>query len=263
MKRLRDLFRPVDRLRYLAWRARGPSAGILEVSLRDGSRLAMRPLPTMDMTTAYELYLGEAYRRPAEMPDRPARVVVDVGANVGYSVVQWARTWPEARVLAFEPHPAHLELLYRHVVANGWADRVLVVGAAAAVRDGLAYLVERDVESVVVDEPGTGRVPIRLCDFFRELEAARIGTIDLLKIDIEGGEYALLEDERFGRLDVDTLVIEWHDTAEHPEGRRWCRERLEALGFAVANGALEYERSGVLWGWRAEVAAASGTGGMA
>ena len=251
MRRLRDLFRPADRLRYLLWRAASRGEA-LEVGLADGRRLAMRPPPAKDLMTAYELLLAGAYDPPAELPDpRPVRTLVDVGANVGYSLVLFAAQFPEAQILAFEPHPAHLELVYRHVVANGLTDRVLVVGAAAAARDGLAYLTDREYESAVVAGPGPGRLPIRLRDFFGEVEALGPRTIDLLKVDIEGGEYELIDDPRFERLDIRTIVLEWHNTPDRPDGKSWCRDRLAGLGFELAAGALDYGTSGVLWGWRA------------
>ena len=130
------------------------------------------------------------------------------------------------------------------MVANGLTDRVLVVGAAAAAADGMAYLVEREVESVVVDEPAPGRVPIRLSDFFRDLEAARVRRIDLLKMDIEGGEYALLDDERFARLDVDTLVMEWHNTTEPPRRPSVVPGASGGAGLLDGPGALDYGRRG-------------------
>jgi len=261
MRRLRDLFRPSDRIRYLLWRAaRSPRA--LEVGLANGQRLAMRPPPTTDLATAYEIFLGDAYRRPEAVPDRPVRTIVDVGANVGYSVLLWAAEYPGASIVAFEPHPAHLELVYRHVVANRLADRVRVVGAAAGDREGMFYLVERENESTVVEEPGPGRLPVRVRDFFAEVGP---GPIDLLKIDIEGGEYAILGDPRFDRLDVRTFVLEWHTTEQHPDGRSWCADRLRDLGFEVAPGTLDYGFAGILWAWKPDpvepVAAAAEVGG--
>ena len=83
-------------------------------------------------------------------------------------------------------------------------------------------------------------------------------TIDLLKMDIEGGEYAILDDPRFAGLRMRWLVMECHRTAAVARPRGYCRRRLETLGYEVlpraggeATGAsVEEERTSVLWARR-------------
>ena len=84
-------------------------------------------------------------------------------------------------------------------------------------------------------------------DFFASLGA---GPIDLLKMDIEGGEYELLEDPRFAALPVSRLVLEWHKTIDHPDGKAWCERRLTSLGYTVVQGKWSSEHNGLLWGFR-------------
>jgi FkbM family methyltransferase len=72
----------------------------------------------------------------------PGSVALDVGANVGaYSVLfgQWAG--PSGRVYAFEPSPAALRGLVRHVALNSLEPVVKPVGAAVADRDGTGELI--------------------------------------------------------------------------------------------------------------------------
>jgi hypothetical protein len=83
--------------------------------------------------------------------------------------------------------------------------------------------------------------------------------IDLLKIDCEGAEYEILMDPRFGALDANNLVLEWHATEEHPAAERDIIGRLRELNWTVdpishANvkvldgfGVL---RVGMLWAFR-------------
>ena len=65
--------------------------------------------------------------------------------------------------------------------------------------------------------------------------ALREEPIDLLKIDIEGGEHALLEDVAFATLPVRVLVMEWHNTEEHPDSQTHVRERLASFCYHIVS----------------------------
>jgi FkbM family methyltransferase len=243
---VRDLFTPLSRARYLAWRA-AKARNPLEVRTATGDTLVFRPPPSTDLSTAYEIFLAGAYEPPARVPRIAPKLVVDLGANVGFSVLLWARRFPDASVLAFEPHPSHLELLYRHVVRNGLEGRIQVVAAAASDHVGVARLTQEENESRVVGGDGSDGLPVRVVDFFSEVAGSHI---DFLKVDIEGGEFELLRDERFAALGVSAMVLEWHNTEKTPDGKSWCQKRLDELGYEVAKGKLDYGRAGVLWAWK-------------
>ena len=71
----------------------------------------------------------------------PGQLCFDVGANVGYYVLQlayWSR--PSGKVVAFEPNPEARVILEKHVRLNGFADNVKVVPAAVGALAGTATL---------------------------------------------------------------------------------------------------------------------------
>lgn len=246
--RLRDQLTPLSHLRYLAWRA-FPAGRRVTVRLRTGERLSLRPLPAEDLSTAYELFVAEVYRPPFPLEGEAVGRIVDVGANCGYSTVFWAKHYPRAHIVAFEPHPVHLGMLERNVALNGLEHRLTLHRAAAGVRSGEIQLLDAESRSSVVDVPAEGGLRVPLVDFF---EAVGSEPIDLLKIDIEGGEYALLSDPRFARLPVRTLVMEWHRTTERPDGKAWCERTLAELGYQVTPGIWTGDVNGLLWARRGE-----------
>lgn len=247
MKRVRDLLTPFSRARYLVWRASKAQAS-LDVATLSGDRLLLRGPPTTDLLTAYEIFLAGAYEQPSSIAAFEPRFIVDLGAHVGFTVLLWARRFPNARIAAFEPHPEHLELLYGHVLRNHLGDRVEIVAAAASNRPDRGFLTHDDVCSRVLPSSGGGAHRIRICDVFQEVAGERI---DFLKMDIEGGEFEILGDARFASLNVPVIVLEWHDTERTPSGKSWCTERLTALGYRVADGKLNYKNAGVLWAQKA------------
>jgi hypothetical protein len=81
-------------------------------------------------------------------------------------------------------------------------------------------------------------------DIFPVLSGRRI---DLLKIDIEGSEYQILSDSRFGSLDVRAIVMEWHARAGY--GYDWVHKKLSELGFRVEDLFAEPSH-GMIWALR-------------
>jgi FkbM family methyltransferase len=276
VSRLRDLFSPADRVRYLAWRAlkaRTP----LRVKLPSGLQIILRSSPAMDLSLAYEIFVAECYRTPPGLDLGPVRRIIDVGGNVGFSTVYWTGRFPGAHVLVFEPHPALAAQIQRHIELNQLGDRVVLCDRAAGTSEGTLYLTDAEVFSTLVSEPGHDdfeairrqhvadggtdtsalreRIPVRMVDF---LTAVGPEPIDLLKVDIEGGEHAILDDPRFGALPVQTLVMEWHDSPEYADGFRHCVERLEYHGYRASGApvteagarARPGQRAGILWARR-------------
>lgn len=231
--------------RYVLWRLLGGRRAI-SLSLKSGLRLQVRPLATTDYGVAWEVFWRGCYECPESLQE--VRRIVDLGANVGYSCLFWCTQYPESHVIAFEPHPVHLNAIDWHLTENGLRNRVEVVPAAAGTKAQSMYLNDAGSSSTVTDRPiRPVAYPVDVQDVFRTLTPA--GAIDILKIDIEGGEYSLLADPRFGELNVRALVVEWHKKPEYPDGRAWCMARLQALGYRTRVGFEDLPRAGLIWGF--------------
>jgi hypothetical protein len=116
---------------------------------------------------------------------------------------------------------------------NNLQERVTGHPVAAGVKTDSAYLVDAGSSSRVTRQNGHGAIPIQTVDFF---EAVGTQPIDLLKLDCEGSEYALLMDSRFRKLKVETLVVEWDATPEHPHADDEIAARLQHLGRSLYFG---------------------------
>lgn len=209
--------------------------------LRGGPKISIRPSPSHDYQTAQEIFLDRIY--DCELDLGSVKRVVDLGGNVGYSCMFWCGKYPNASVLTFEPHPTHCRLLEWHVRKNRYTKRVKLVEAAAGVRDEAANLTDQDDGSTIVRDVQAGSIGVRVVDVFR---AVPDGPIDVLKIDIEGSEYAILDDPRFEALAARTrcVLLEWH--LRGGRGETFCRNRLASLGFRVRSGRTSDDRCGQL-----------------
>lgn len=187
--------------------------------------------------------------RTYDAPGRVApRVIVDVGANVGMSVLFFHARYPEAQIYAFEPDPTAFQRLQRNV---GALPRVVLRNVAVGAEDGTATLFSstdvsrsslspRDAWDASRDEgPVDGRpVQVQMRTLRTLLGELGVDHVDLVKMDIEGAEWDV-----FPTLDwpahVDELVGELHYGV--PTERRGALTEL-LRGFRVDVGP---EQAGV------------------
>jgi FkbM family methyltransferase len=193
-------------------------------------------------TPSYEPPLALA----ARLADGPL-VVVDLGGNIGlFGVFAFAR-WDLASLTSFEPDPANAALLRRVSEINRLEHRWTVRECAVANFSGQAQLLSLgSPESHLLEQSGAG-APVQVSDLF-EFEHP----IDLLKIDREGGEWALLADERLRSLDAAIIVMEWHwRGAPAPDARAAAVALLRDGGYEIDSEMTgEAAAVGMLWASR-------------
>jgi FkbM family methyltransferase len=212
-------------------------------------RVALRHA-TPDPESFDQVFVQGALAEPAPVRERldglgRPPVVLDLGANVGVSAAWFAARWPGARIVCVEPDPYNLEALRRAAGRGGWR----VVEAAAAPAAGtLEFAAGADSMSRAARGGGT---IVAAVDFFVLAEEERP---DLVKIDIEGGEWGLLGDPRLASLSATAIALEFHPhLCPAPDARAEAHARLRAAGYEVSEvphvlGAPPDE--GSIWAWR-------------
>ena len=242
---------PQSAVRYLAWRLRGQRDDVW-VRLRSGPEfpgpafeMRRRSADNHDGGVAYEIFIHKFLQAPVRIPPERVRLIVDLGANVGMSCLYWLSAYWRAEVIAFEPHPGHAAQCRTNLERNGLLARATLHQVAVAASNGRAWLSDAGTSSQLGDGSGNG-FDVEVIDVFPLLAGRRI---DILKIDIEGSEYELLEDPRFATLDIRAIFIEWHERKDRPDGRAWCRQRLQSLGFQLYP-VFEQRTNGMMWGYQ-------------
>jgi FkbM family methyltransferase len=138
--------------------------------------------------------------------------IVDLGANVGFSLRYWNEVFPDASILAVEPEPENFNLCQRNVEAAGFADAVKLVRACVGSRRGQAHLSGQDEWAYQMsNRPETGAPTVLVVPLSELLETHFPGgRIDLLKCDIEGSERELFADCASWISRIKAIVIELH-----------------------------------------------------
>ncbi len=127
--------------------------------------------------------------------ERP--VILDVGANIGLHAVSWCAELADALCHAFEPIGRNRMLLERNVLANGLSDRIVVCPKAADRASGAASVLECADAAYSTLNPATtmpvvARYAVATTSIDDYVTAAGLEHVDLIKIDVEGYEDAVL-----------------------------------------------------------------------
>lgn len=122
---------------------------------------------------------------------RPGDVVLDVGAHVGYyTLLSSVLSGAAGHVVAFEPLPANVVYLRRHLALNS-VPNVAVIEAAVCDTSALATFLEAPSTSMGVLDPA-GALMVRTVALDDMVASGDIGTVHVIKIDVEGSEVAVL-----------------------------------------------------------------------
>jgi FkbM family methyltransferase len=188
----------------------------------------------------------------------PGATCVDVGANVGFYALQFARrAGPGGSVHAFEPDPRNAERLRANCALNPFGTAVRTVEAAVSNREGRALLFQSAEEHsgwgslARFGDISAGSVEVECQTLDGYLERHGIERVDFMKVDVEAGEFEVLEgasrslrERRIGRI-----LIEWNGIRLAERGRTF-EEFLDAFARAgyrpvrLRLGLLERMRRG-------------------
>ncbi len=168
-------------------------------------------------------------------------LIIDCGANIGISVLEWKTRWPMARVLCFEPDPDAFRLLQMNIDEND-VPGVECVHAAVTDFDGSCTLFGNlgkgadargnSIRQAWGARSGTSTVEVA-CRRLAPFVAAR--PVAFLKLDIEGAEQSVVHDVSPHLGNVDAMYVEVHETDElrPTNSTEQIVSMLSAAGFRI------------------------------
>jgi FkbM family methyltransferase len=210
----------------------------LHVRAMQGLPLICRPATT-DTRVLCDTFCGLFHLPPANARLPDDAVILDLGANVGYTAAHLAVLYPRARVISVELDEENAQLAKRNLAPFG--SRCEVVHAAIWSEDGeVAYGGDQEW-AFSVDGSGTTRTSST-----RTAPAIRIETllsqrgidhVDYMKMDIEGAEAAVLTPDAGWPQFVRSMRLETH----LPATIEGCQRLLEKSGFVCSSSRVGTE----------------------
>jgi len=218
---------------FLGWDTRSPKW----IHLRR-LRLDLVVRGKMDIWSVKEALLDRFYERYGS-PIGKNWTVVDIGAGIGEFTLAAAANKPDNRVLAFEPFAESYDLLRQNILHNEILNVEAYPQAIWSKTGNLQLdlsggeplqLTTLDGDSGV-DQPGMLVVPC--CSLAEKLDVLGIEKVDLMKLDCEGAEFAILFNLPEKTLEgIRRIVMEYHDNVT-PYTHQDMARYLEDQGYRV------------------------------
>ena len=243
-----------DGIRNMLTRAAPDEIGPVEIAAGPLAGMQLH----LDLRAEKDLWLGTyepALMEAIEHFVRSNLTMYDVGANIGYvSLVLAKAAGPSGQVVAFEPLPANLVRLRANMALNPEGGRVQVVGAAVGARAAEAAFMVHKSGGMGKLQAARGRqaeyegsIPVEvivLDEWTKDHGKAAPG---LIKIDVEGGEAAVLEGlTGMLRSHRPTILIELHG----PEATSAVQAILASADYALHAARNRYPELGDIMSWK-------------
>lgn len=149
----------------------------------------------------------------SKITSKNVKTIVDLGSNIGFSVMHFKSKFPNARVIAVEPEKSNYDQLVKNVKTYKSVD---------CLQNAIWY----SQKNLGIFDSGLGEYGFRVVDGNQKLVGSvdaitmddiinkyKLQTIDILKIDIEGAEKELFTYNYESWLPkVRCIVIELHDS---------------------------------------------------
>ncbi|HIC45771.1 MAG TPA: FkbM family methyltransferase [Methylophaga aminisulfidivorans] len=172
-----------------------------------------------------EIFVSKIYQFEFEN-DQPA--ILDLGANIGLSVLYFKTIFPQAKITAFEADPKIFSYLEYNILTNGFRDVELINKAIWNQNSILRFHAEGADGGRISDISTEKMIEIEAVDVREHLEQHHY---DFLKMDIEGAE-----DEVFLALEnhlvkFKFIFLEYHSIVNKPQKLAQMLDMMTRNGF--------------------------------
>jgi FkbM family methyltransferase len=163
---------------------------------------------TSDLRVARQIFVDNDYNLPFSIKN--SKIIIDAGANNGYSTLWFSNLASKAKVFAIEPESSNFNLLKKNTKYNS-----NIIPIKAGLWSSKEYLKIYDpgfgkwgIEVKKATKNNYDLLGISINDLIKEYNLKKI---DVLKIDIEGSELEVFSNNLSWLSKVDVIIIELHD----------------------------------------------------
>jgi FkbM family methyltransferase len=202
---------------------------LLKIKIKILSMLFLKVKPRIKSTDleVFEYVFLKKYHRPT-WKLRKEPVILDLGSNVGYSIIDLNRVYPKAKIYGVEMDRNNFEIAKKNLEH---IKNAKIVNAAIWITNGVvtydgnsncdSFRIEETVHSELIS------IQSITIDYFLELN--KLSIIDYVKMDIEGAEKILFNENCDWLKKVRSIKVEYHDELTYS----LIKEKLSVYQFEV------------------------------
>lgn len=212
--------------------AREESPRVAKLRIRSiGNKPVYARSGTEDYLTLYSTFYNQFHLPPVTL--KPDSVILDLGSNIGVTLVHLKHLYPSSRVIGVEMDEDNYKLAERNIAG---IEGVEIINSAISVSDGMVSYNKSDnvdayhVTTSSADNETSGMVSVNSITIQSLLAKYKLESVDFMKMDIEGEEIKIFDDQAdlTWLNKVNALNIEIHGDAELLQK---IISRLEGYGF--------------------------------
>jgi FkbM family methyltransferase len=171
-----------------------------------------------------DIFIDQLYKFSSSS-DNP--VIFDCGSNVGTSVIYFKSLFPKSTIKAYEADPKIFEYLNENLRSNNITN-VDVLNKAVWTKNGNISFNHEGADAGRISD-GKNSLNVESVRLKEEIEKQK--TIDLIKMDIEGAEVAVLRDCEDVLSKVNNIVVEYHSSYQNEQHLGELLNLLKQKGF--------------------------------
>ena len=131
--------------------------------------------------------------------------IIDCGSNIGLSIIYFKNRFPKAKIIGFEPDPKIFAILKKNTAR--FKDLTLYNKAVSKEKGRLSFESEGGFSGRLNNEAsGKNVIAVDAVPLSPYIDRK----VDLLKIDIEGAEYGVLQEIQPKMGMIDRIFVEYH-----------------------------------------------------
>ena len=155
--------------------------------------------------------------------------ILDCGTNIGLSILYFKHIYPTAKVVGFEPDPSIFAIAQANIKQHILND-VEIRNEAVWVADETLHFDSEGADGGSISSKNS-KASIQVKAIKLKTYLAAVEKVEMLKMDIEGAEIAVLLDCKEELSKVDNIFIEYHSTIGQPQQLGELIEMLQRLGM--------------------------------
>lgn len=221
---------------YFYFRNSAENAGDFELHLRKKINIIVRP-KSGDMIAVIEDFYDQQYTCFPLIFNKGG-VVVDIGAHIGTFSLAISLKNPDLRIFCFEPQPQTFKQLVKNIGLNKHKDHFLVSQTAlwtSNMKQKLYIAGGDSLGATLTKAISNDFTEVQCVTLNKLLGDYKINSCQLLKIDIEGAEYEVVESFTKSEYEkIESILVEYHVVDNPLHNKEFLCKILRKNNFEIS-----------------------------